>query len=113
MQAGTDAAQVIAVLDAVHDALSQRRFADLGTLADRLEAAVTQTQAATDAATLAAIRARADRNAAALAATGRGLKAALRRLDEVAQARRGAGVYGADGSRPTCGPTTHNLLHRA
>lgn len=68
-------------------------LAVMGDLAARTDAALAEIGGETDAARIEALRALAQRNAVALEAAGRGVRAARRRLTEIVSARSGVITY--------------------
>lgn len=99
------AADLAATLDRMRAALIAGDLAALPALADALErlAPANAAPGAVPLATLQALRARAAAAAAMLEATARGLRAARRRIDEVAQAGRGLATYDRSGQRSRIG----------
>jgi hypothetical protein len=99
----TEAArQLEARLDSIHAALRAGRLCDLAVLTRALEESLGAADrfGATD---LGRLRAKAARNAAALAAAGRGVRAAGRRLAEIRAVRDGFLAYGPTGERDETG----------
>ncbi len=94
------------ILDDIHAALLRHDYQALGPLGAALEVELDHPSQKLDARAVAVIRARADRNAATLQATSRGIKAALRRLAEVKQVARSLVTYDRAGRRETPDPGT-------
>ena len=92
------------LLDEIHGALLRHDYGALGPLGLALEAELDQPSQQLDARAVQVIRARADRNAATLQATTRGIRAALRRMAEVRQAARGMVTYDRSGRHETPDP---------
>lgn len=102
MQNDVVAAQV---LDEMHRAILVADFLALGLLTPQLEAALTGFGQAGNRAGLQAIQQKAERNAACLLASGRGVRSALRRLAEVQGAGTGLITYDGSGKRADHGAT--------
>lgn len=92
------------LLDEIHGALLRHDYPALAPLGAALEAELDQPSQRLEARDVALIRAKADRNAATLKATTRGIRAALRRLDEVRQVARGMVTYDRNGRHETPDP---------
>ena len=93
------------LLDAVHGALREGRLSGLATLSDALETALAAA-AAPDRAALEQLAIKARRNARALEAAARGVRAAQRRLAEIGSVQQGFVAYGPSGARDeACVPT--------
>lgn len=86
------------LLDAVHAALRLGDLAALAPLTDRIEALL-DTAPPGDAGVLRGLAAKVERNAACLAAARRGLRAARRRIAEVAATQAGLATYDGRGRR--------------
>ena len=100
-------------LDSAYLAIRNADFAQLAALNEEIERALAQIGALHDDVALQRIRQKAQRNATCLLAAGRGIKAARRRLDEVAGARVGLGTYDSTGQRSTLFAATPASGHRA
>lgn len=87
-----------AELDAIHAALRAGRLRDLEGLTQALQATLADMQPL-DAATLKRLQSKAARNASALVAAGRGVRAAARRLAEIRAVQDGFVSYGPAGER--------------
>lgn len=99
------------LLDDIHATLLRRDYAALPALEAALTAELDRPSRKLDAAGLATIRRRADRNAATLVAVQRGIRAALRRIAEIKSVSAGTGTYDRSGRRAE--PTTgRNLAAR-
>ncbi len=87
------------ILDEIHAALLLRDYAVLADLTKSLEEALAQPAQKLDAAALAVIRGKADRNAATLIAVQRGIRAAVRRIAEIRSVSNGLVTYDRSGLR--------------
>jgi hypothetical protein len=87
------------LLDRIHSAILIADFAQLEQLTPALETSMAGAQTLRDAALLAQIRAKAERNAACLMAAGRGVRAAQRRIAEIRDAAQGFSTYDGRGQR--------------
>jgi len=85
------------LLDRVHAALTSADYAVLDGLTGRMAAELTRLETGGDAAVLALLQHKASRNAGCLMAAQRGLRAAQRRVAEIARARSGLVTYGPGG----------------
>lgn len=107
----TDDPGLALILDAVHGALRRGDYAALPALTAAMEeAAEGLDTAAPDE--VRALRDRLERNAACLLAAARGLRAARRRLAEIAQARAGLSTYGATGTLTRIGGPDGRIAQR-
>lgn len=88
------------VLDALHDALCRADFTTLQSLAPQMEVAL-QALEAVDPETLMRLRVKADRNASAALTAGKGVRAAILRLQDVRQNSSGLVTYDENGKRPS------------
>jgi len=86
------------LLDDIHKRLLLRQYDQLAALSVALETALTQPQKL-DAAALALIRSKAQRNAATLIAVQRGIRAAVRRVAEIRSVSSGLVTYDTSGLR--------------
>jgi hypothetical protein len=102
------------LLDTEITAIQSADFTGLDAFADRKEAllAALTSGPAPEPRAIERLRAKARRNAAALDAAGRGLRAAGRRMAELARAGRPE-TYDAGGRRKGLAPATGKLEHRA
>lgn len=104
------------LLDAVHAALRAGDFAGLRALTQAVEALETgalETGALPrDAAALRTLQRKLQRNEACLQASARGLRAARRRMTEIAAARAGLQTYTMGGQRQQIGPAQGTLAQR-
>jgi hypothetical protein len=91
-------------LDALYDAIRHGRLDVLQGATDRLSVAVAHL-GPDDAGRLERIRRKAARNEAGLLAAARGVRAARRRLAEIAAMDAGFLAYGPDGKRDGNGPS--------
>lgn len=89
------------LLDEIHAALLRHDYQALPPLGLALEAELDHPSERLDAPAVALIRQRADRNAATLLATSRGIRAALRRLADVRRAGGGLVTYDRTGRHET------------
>jgi hypothetical protein len=87
------------LLDRIHSAILVADFALLERLSPALETSMSAAQTMRDSALLAQIKAKAERNAACLMASGRGVRAAQRRLAEIRDAAQGFSTYNGRGQR--------------
>lgn len=85
------------LLDDIHAALLRQDYAALTDLELALEGELTRPAERPDAVALAAIRARAQRNATTLIAVQRGIRSALRRLSEIRSVTDGMVTYDRNG----------------
>lgn len=92
------------LLDDIHAALLRHDYPALGPLGAELESELDRPSEKLDARGVALIRARAERNAATLLATGKGVRAALRRLNEMRQVARSIVTYDRKGRHETPDP---------
>jgi predicted LPLAT superfamily acyltransferase len=87
------------VLDALHEALRGADFTALQSLAPQMEVALQELEAV-DPETLMRLRAKADRNASVALTAGKGVRAAISRLQDVRQNSSGLVTYDENGKRP-------------
>lgn len=106
-------AMLTALLDEQAAALRTGRVGDLAALADRLAAVVAGGLPGTDAASARRLRDRVSRNARLAEAAEKGLRAARRRLTEVASAAQGGRTYDGRGQLANVGPGATSLVKRA
>lgn len=99
------------LLDAVHAALRAGDFAGLRALTQAVEALETGALPR-DAAALRTLQRKLQRNEACLQASARGLRAARRRMTEIAAARAGLQTYTMGGQRQQIGPAQGTLAQR-
>ncbi len=102
---------ICAELDGVYAALRAGRIEGLSAMAVRLEAGLASL-ADPGAEALATIRHRAARNAACLAAAGRGVRAARRRIAEIRAIEAGCVTYDMHGRRDEAGASEGLLVRR-
>lgn len=88
------------LMDAMHAALLSADFAQLQQLAPDLETALLGLGQEQDQKTLARLQAKSERNAAAALAAGKGVRAAIQRLEEVRENAMGLVTYDVNGNRP-------------
>lgn len=91
--------QIEALMDQLHTAILMADYPALATLSPAVETALAGLVAEGDAAFLARVRKKAERNAACAQAAGRGVRAAIRRLAEVQQNASGLMTYDEKGNR--------------
>ena len=106
-----DRAALETLLDAVHAALRAGDFAGLPALTTAVEALATDALPR-DAAALRTLQRKLQRNEACLQASARGLRAARRRMTEIAAARAGLQTYTMGGLRQQIGPSHGTLAQR-
>lgn len=92
-------ARIEALLDQVHAAILTANFPALAKLSPTLEAALAELPADLQHGTLERLRQKAVRNATCAQSAGRGVRAAIRRLDEVQQNQSGLVTYDEKGKR--------------
>ncbi len=97
MQTETD---IEAMMDAMHQALVTADFAQLQDLSPNLEAALARLTPEMGRRQMAHLHSKAKRNAAAALAAGKGVRAALQRLEEVRENAAGLMTYDEKGKRP-------------
>jgi hypothetical protein len=93
--------EIETLMDQMHLAIQTADFAALGGLSSALEEALTALPEGLDAPSLQRLRHKAERNANGAQAASRGVRAALRRLDEVKQNANGLVTYDDKGQRTT------------
>jgi hypothetical protein len=89
------------LMDQMHQAILTADFPSLGLLSPELEAALEALPTQIDQSTLLRLRHKADRNAMDAQAASRGVRAAIRRLEEVKQNTNGLVTYDEKGQRNT------------
>lgn len=94
------------LLDQMHAALLAADFPALSRLSPQLEAALAELSPGRDPALLTRLRQKATRNATCAQAAGRGVRAAIRRLDEVRKNAAGLVTYDESGRRAERSQTT-------
>lgn len=99
------------LLDAVHTALRAADFAALPALTTAV-GALNPDALSRDPGTLRALQRKLQRNNACLQASARGLRAARRRITEIAAARAGLQTYTQAGQRQQIGPSQGTLAQR-
>lgn len=99
------------LLDSVHAALRAGDFAALPALTAAV-GALEDVALPRDAGALRALQRKLQRNDACLQASARGLRAARRRLTEIAAARAGLQTYTQTGTRQQIGPSQGRLAQR-
>lgn len=87
------------LLDEVHAALMRKDYSVLADLGAALGRELDQPGEKLDAAALAIIKRKADRNAATLLAIQRGIRAALRRIAEIKSVSNGMSTYDRSGRK--------------
>lgn len=97
---------VAQLVDAVHAALRCGDFGALPGLTVAVEAAVHAGALPRDTAGMQALRRKLERNDACLMASARGLRAARRRIAEIASAKSGLQTYDMRGQRQRIAPGT-------
>lgn len=93
--------EIETLMDQMHLAIQTADFTALGALSTELEAALSALPDRLDSASLLRLRHKAERNANGAQAASRGVRAALRRLDEVKQNANGLVTYDENGRRMT------------
>lgn len=112
--AGADrAVQLAALLDEQAQALRAGQIGALSDMADRLDALVRDGLRGTDPTTARRLRDQVARNAALAQAAQNGLRAARRRLAEVAAVAVGGQTYDGHGRIAPVGPGATSLVRRA
>lgn len=96
---GSDAARLADLLDSIHKALLSGDLPALAATASEMEAALSALAPGTREADLLELRRKAARNASCLRGTLRGIRAARRRLAEIAAAGTGLRTYNSKGQR--------------
>jgi hypothetical protein len=89
------------LMDRMHQAILAADFPNLGLLSPELEAALETLPAQINKTTLLRLRHKAERNAKGAQAASRGVRAAIRRLEEVKQNANGLVTYDEKGQRNT------------
>lgn len=107
----TDDTALALILDAVHGALRRGDYGALPALTVAMEEAAAGLEPMGHDA-VRALRIKLERNAACLLAAARGLRAAKRRLAEIAQARAGLSTYGATGTLTRIGGPDGRVAQR-
>ena len=92
-------ANIEGLMDAMHAALLSANFEQLQQLAPDLEAAILGLGQEEDRKTLTRLQAKSARNAAAALAAGKGVRAAIQRLEEVRENAMGLVTYDENGKR--------------
>lgn len=87
------------LLDEINATLLRKDYAALADLGEALGRELDQPSQKLDAAALAIIRRKADRNAATLIAVQRGIRAALRRITEIKSVSNGMTTYDRSGRK--------------
>lgn len=101
-----------AMLDRMFLAIRHGDLTQVPELTDAVGNAIAALQGETDAARLRRIQTKAARNTLCLAAAGRGLRAARRRLEAVATAQNGMQTYDGDGQSQTISNASTALRQR-
>lgn len=101
-----------AVVGETAAAIRAGNLAAMGDLAARTDAALAEIEGETDTGRIEALRALAHRNAIALEAAGRGVRAARRRLSEIISARGGVKTYDNTGKTQKIGTPAGSLKTR-
>lgn len=91
------------LLDRAYDAVMKADYAALDGIDALISAHLTQKGAPKDIAVLTRLQQKAARNAICLQAAGRGIRAAVRRLEEVRRATLGLATYDGKGRRVETG----------
>jgi hypothetical protein len=99
------------LLDQAYAAVMKADYAALDGIDARIAAHLTQMGAPRDAAILSRLQQKAARNAICLQAAGRGIRSAVRRLEEVRRAKLGLATYDDKGRRVEAG-AQHRLRER-
>lgn len=103
----SDASQLSALLDRLHEALRAGRFGDLPGIEAAIHAACASDSPPVDRSVAEMLRRKAQRNERLLAASLRGLRGARRRIDELQALSAGYATYDGDGRvqhHPTAAP---------
>jgi hypothetical protein len=100
-----------ALLDQVYAAVMKADYPALDGIDDQIAAHLTELGAPRDTALLARLQQKAARNAICLQAAGRGIRSAVRRLEEVRRANLGLATYDGKGRRVETGGQ-HRLRER-
>lgn len=87
------------LLDQIHSAILVANFDEMERLTPALESSMMAALSMQEVGLLAAIQAKAERNAACLMAAGRGIRAAQRRVAEIRNAAEGFSTYDPRGQR--------------
>jgi hypothetical protein len=98
MQIETD---IEAMMDAMHQAIISADFEQLQRLAPDLETALIDLGPEAGRDSITRLQSKARRNALAALAAGKGVRAAILRLEEVRQTAAGLMTYDENGKRPT------------
>ncbi len=93
------------LLDGAHSAVMAANYSALAGLGQELETELARFDPGADAKLLRRIGRKAERNAACLLAAGRGIRSAVRRLEDVRQAAKGLVTYDGNGRRSESGGT--------
>jgi hypothetical protein len=88
------------MMDAMHQAIISADFAQLQMLAPDLETALVELGPEVGQGAMARLQAKARRNAEAALAAGKGVRAAIQRLEDVRQTAAGLMTYDENGRRP-------------
>lgn len=91
--------EIETLLDLAHGAVMAAQYATLAELGPKLEQALARFDPQRDAILLDRVRRKAARNAACLQAAGRGVRAAVRRIEEVRRTASGLVTYDGKGKR--------------
>lgn len=97
MQIETD---IETMMDAMHQAIISADFEQLQNLAPSLEAALIGLGPGAARRSMARLQVKAKRNAQAALAAGKGVRAAIQRLEDLRQATAGLMTYDENGKRP-------------
>ncbi len=89
------------LMDQMHQAILTADFPSLGMLSPELESALTALPEQIDEPTLLRLQHKAERNALGAQAASRGVRAAIRRLEDVKQNASGLVTYDEKGNRNT------------
>lgn len=91
------------LLDRAHGAVMAANYSVLAGLGQELETELARFDPGHDADLLRRVSRKAERNAACLLAAGRGIRSAVRRLEDVRQAAKGLVTYDGHGKRSEAG----------
>ncbi|GLS85178.1 hypothetical protein GCM10010873_01510 [Cypionkella aquatica] len=91
--------QIEGLLDAIHAAILSADYTELARLSPELDAALGRLAQPSDSALILRLQRKAERNAICATAAAKGVRAAIRRLNEVRQSLNGLVTYGEDGQR--------------
>ena len=100
------------LMDDIHAAIVSGKTKEIPEIGARLENALAHLQKQPTADNLTRLRNKAARNQVLLAAAGQGIRAAMRRIEEVRQAQLGSEFYDVTGQRHIIAPNKDQLSRR-